>query len=109
MCPVEGPLAVVPLWQFLQPLVTPVWSNAAGSQARVEWHWPHCAVVGMWLVGLPGAETPSWQLLQVPVTWLWSTRTAGRHAVVVWQLSQLVSLEMCVLPLPAAVVPLWHE
>ena len=48
----------------------------------------------MWFVGLPGACTPSWQLLHVPLTWLWSTRTAGFQAVVVWQLSQLVSLAM---------------
>jgi hypothetical protein len=109
MCPVDGPLAVVPLWQFLQPLVTPVWSKAAGSQASVEWQVPHSWLVGMWLVGLPGAFTPSWQLLQVPDTWLWSTRTAGFHAVVVWQASQLVSLAMCAAFLPVALVPLWQE
>ena len=63
----------------------------------------------MWFDGLPGAFTPLWQLLQVPVTWLWSTRIAGFQAVVVWQVSQLVSLAMCVAPLPVAVVPLWHE
>jgi hypothetical protein len=109
MCAVDGPLAVVPLWQVRQPLVTPEWSNAAGSHASVEWQSPHCAVVGMWLVGRPGAWTPSWQLLQVPLTWLWSTRTAGFQAVTVWQLSQLVSLAMCVLPLPIARVPSWQE
>jgi hypothetical protein len=40
---------------------------------------------------------------------LWSTRTAGFHAVVVWQLSQLESLAMCALPLPVARVPSWQE
>jgi hypothetical protein len=70
MWPVEGPLAVVPLWQALQPLVTPVWSNAAGNHASVEWQAPHSWVVGMWFDGLPGAFTPLWQLLHVPVTWL---------------------------------------
>ena len=68
MCPVDGPRAPVPSWQVRHPDVTPVWSNAAGSQARVEWQSPHCAVVGMWLEVLPGARAPSWQLLHVPVT-----------------------------------------
>jgi len=52
------------------------------------------------------AVVPLWQELQVPVTWAWSTRTAGCHVLVVWQLSQLVSVEMCEEPLPVALVPL---
>jgi hypothetical protein len=33
---------------------------------------------------------------------------AGRHVLVAWQLSQLVSLAMCDVPLPVAFTPLWQ-
>jgi hypothetical protein len=62
----------------------------------------------MWLAPLPVALVPLWHEPQVPVTWAWSTRNAGRHALVAWQLSQLVSVVMCELPLPVALVPLWQ-
>jgi len=66
MCPGFLPVACVPLWQLLQPPVTPVWLKRAGIQASVVWQLSHSAVVGMWLVFLPVACTPLWQLLQVP-------------------------------------------
>jgi hypothetical protein len=68
MWPVDGPVALTPSWQVLQPLVILVWSTFAGSHASVEWHAPHSWIVGMCLTGLPVAFTPSWQLLQTPVT-----------------------------------------
>jgi len=49
-----------------------------------------------------------WQLEQVPETWAWSTRVAGRHVLVAWQLSQLVSVAMCEAALPVAFTPLWQ-
>jgi hypothetical protein len=67
MCPVDGPVALVPLWQFLQPVML-VWFTFAGVQASVEWHELHSDVVGTCAVGFPAAFTPSWQLVQVPVT-----------------------------------------
>ena len=47
------PVAVVPLWQLAQVPVTPAWLKLAGVQALVEWQSLHCAVVAMWLAGLP--------------------------------------------------------
>jgi hypothetical protein len=69
MWPVFVPVAVVPLWHDAQLPVMPVWLNAAGVHARVEWQALHSCVVGIWLVGLPVAATPLWQLVQVPTTW----------------------------------------
>src|SRR5512140_3301544 len=106
MWPTFGPVAYVPLWQFLHPPVIVLWSTLAGSQASVEWQEPHSCVVGTWPTGLPAAFTPSWQLLQTPSTCLWSTWIAGFQAVVVWQASQAVSEAMCVALLPVAMVPL---
>ena len=74
----------------------PAWLKVAGIQASVEWQVPHSAVVGMWFVPLPVALVPLWQRAQVPETCAWSTRVAGFQALVAWQLSQLVSVVMCV-------------
>jgi len=68
MCPLVIPVAVVPSWHEAQLPVMPVWLNAAGVHASVEWHALHSCVVGMCVVGLPVAATPLWQLEQLPVT-----------------------------------------
>ena len=62
----------------------------------------------MWFAPLAVALVPLWQLEQVPETWAWSTRVVGFHALVVWQLSQLVSVVMCDVLLPVAFTPLWQ-
>jgi hypothetical protein len=53
------PVARWPLWQLLQPLVMPVWSKAAGSQATVEWQVSQGSLVWMCPGGLPVACTLS--------------------------------------------------
>jgi hypothetical protein len=58
MWPVDGPVALVPLWQPLQ-FVMPVWSTFAGVHASDEWQLLHSDVVGKCEVGLPAAFTPS--------------------------------------------------
>jgi len=40
---------------------------------------------------------------------LWLTVLAGLHAVVVWQLVQVLLVLRWVALLPVAVVPLWHD
>ncbi len=42
------------------------------------------------------------------MTCVWSTRVAGFQAAVLWQLSQLLLVAMCVAVLPVALVPLWQ-
>ena len=42
------------------------------------------------------------------MTSLWFTALAGLQAVVRWQSSHIVLVEMCVADLPVAVVPLWQ-
>jgi hypothetical protein len=59
MWPLEVPVAFTPLWQDLQLPVMPVWLNAAGVQAIVEWQALHSCVVGTCVAGLPVARTPS--------------------------------------------------
>jgi hypothetical protein len=58
MCVALLPVAVVPLWQVLQPLVIPVWLNVAGFHAIVLWQVSHSAVVGTWVAVLPVAIAP---------------------------------------------------
>ena len=59
-------------------------------------------------VFLPPALVPLWQSKQLAVTPVWSKR-AGFHAVVEWQLSQVLSLATWSWFLPVAVRPSWHE
>jgi len=55
MCVVALPVAVVPLWQVLQPLVIPMWLKVAGSQAAVVWQVEHSCTVTTWVAVLPVA------------------------------------------------------
>ena len=80
----------------------------AGVQALVEWQSLHCAVVAIWVAGLPSAVVPLWQDEQVPLTWLWSTLRGGLQTLVVWQASQALVVVMWVADLPVAWVPLWQ-
>ena len=60
----------------------------------------------VWL--LPVARVPSWQVAQESVTPV-CEKFAGRHSVVVWQRSQVLSEGMCVAFLPVARVPSWQD
>jgi hypothetical protein len=114
------PVAVVPLWQPLQPLLMPVWTKDAGVHASVVWQVPHSWVRFWWIAPAGFAVTtpvlivsePLWQLMQLPDTaagiCVWSTRSVGFHTTVLWQLSQASLLTMWVAFLPVAVVPLWQ-
>jgi len=61
----------------------------------------------MWFRPLPVAITPLWQLAQGPLTTLWSIRACAKR-VVVWQVSQLTVVGMCVLDFPEALMPSWQ-
>jgi hypothetical protein len=100
------PVAVVPSWQPLQPLVMPAWTKDAGVHVSVVWQVPHSCVAFWWIgsVGLAvttpvlSVSEPLWQLMQLPETaagiCVWSTRSVGLHATVLWQLSQVSLLTM---------------
>src|SRR5665647_2014624 len=81
MCPLDLPVAVVPLWQVVQvPGTTPAWLKLAPSQVVVEWQVSQESEVTMCPLGLPVAVVPLWQVVQVPGTtpvWL---KLAGDHA-----------------------------
>ncbi|TLZ18533.1 MAG: hypothetical protein E6K34_08195 [Gammaproteobacteria bacterium] len=62
---------------------------------------------GMWVGGMPVADTPLWQLAQLLVTPRW-VNTAPPQLSVVWQASHSRSVTMCVGPLPCACTPLWQ-
>ena len=66
MCPLDSPVAVVPLWQVAQvPGSTPEWLKVA-FQLLVVWQVSQDAVVGRCPLDLPVAVVPLWQVLQVP-------------------------------------------
>ncbi len=49
--------------------MVPAWLIVDGANAlKLLWQVSHCAVVGMWFVGLPSAFTLLWQLEQRPAT-----------------------------------------
>ncbi len=87
--------------------VVAAWLIVAGANAlKLLWQVSHCAVVGMWTVGLPGAWLPLWQLAHRPVTvgvavaWL---NVAPAHVVVeVWQVSHCAVVATCVAGLASA-------
>ena len=88
MCLLDLVLAMVPLWQLAQPLLTETLAcNFAGSQVVPKpllWQVVQLAVVGTCLALLPVAVVPLWQLAQsvLAVKLLWSMRLTGSQAVV---------------------------
>jgi hypothetical protein len=60
------------------------------------------------LRGIPTARTALWQVVQVwGGTAAWSKR-AGIQAFVVWQVSQVLLLAMCLTGFARAMLPLWQ-
>jgi hypothetical protein len=93
------PVNTWPLWQFVQPMLMPVWDITPEPGPYVLWHVEHFCVVG---------KCPAGGVV----------RFATRNVVVeVWQAEQSSEVGMCdgeaealdlgVTP-PAKVVPLWH-
>ncbi|PKM46489.1 MAG: hypothetical protein CVV05_02090 [Gammaproteobacteria bacterium HGW-Gammaproteobacteria-1] len=68
ICPVDLPVAELPLWQVLHEPVTPSWLKVAGIQPPEVWQVSHCAVVAICRACLPVAWLPLWQVEQVPLT-----------------------------------------
>jgi hypothetical protein len=62
------PVAVLPLWQLLQPPLTELWSKRTLDQLLVMWQVSQVLLDGMWLPGLPVAVEPLWQAKHAPVT-----------------------------------------
>jgi hypothetical protein len=101
-----------PVWQVAQAFVTVawVWFHKEGDHpvAVAAWHVMQFAVVGIWLVDLPGAVEPLWHVLQLVavVYTLWSGLLEAHDEVDLWQLSQTVTplctavLGFCVAPSP---------
>ncbi len=60
------PVAVVPLWQLEQPVVTTTlaWNLAGVQLVKLLWQVPQVAVVLMCVADLPVAFDPLWQLAQ---------------------------------------------
>ena len=102
----------VPLWQIAQlpadtgPVVA-AWLIAAGANAaKLVWQVSHCAVVGMWFVGLPSAFTLLWQLEHRPATAgvaaAWLKVAVAQVVVELWQVSHWAVVAMCVAGLVCA-------
>ena len=80
------------------------------------WQVSHCAVVGMWLVGLPSAFTLLWQVEQRPATAgvavAWLKVTVAQVVVELWQVSHCCVVAMCVVGLVCALtatkLPPWQ-
>jgi hypothetical protein len=88
MCLLDLVVAVVPLWQLAQPVVTETLAwNLAGSQLLpkpVLWQVVQLALVATCLALLPVAVLPLWQLAQsvAAVKLLWSMLLTGNQAIV---------------------------
>ena len=87
--------------------VVAVWLIVAGANAvNALWQLSHCAVVGMWLVGLPSAFTLLWQLEQRPATAgvavAWLNVPVAQVVVELWQVSHCAVVGMCTVGLPGA-------
>ena len=79
------PVAVDPLWQLKQPLVTALWSKRASRQLLMPWQSSHRFELAMWLGDFPpAAMLPMWQLPQLSPVLPWSMR-AGSQKRVTWQ------------------------
>ena len=80
------------------------------------WQLSHCAVVGMWFVGLPSAFTLLWQSVHRPVTAgvavAWLNVPVAQVVVELWHVSHCALVAMCVTGLVCAFcaryVPLWQ-
>ena len=102
----------MPLWQLAQlPAATgpvvPAWLIVAGAKAvKVLWQVSHCAVVGMWLVGLPSAFVLLWQVEHRPATAgvavAWLKVAVAQVVVELWQASHCCVVAMCVVGLVCA-------
>ena len=70
------------------------------------WQVSHCAIVGMWLVGLPNAFTLLWQSAQRPATAgvavAWLKVAVAQVVVELWQVSHCWVVAMCVAGLVCA-------
>jgi hypothetical protein len=96
----------LPLWQVEQlpaasgPVV-PVWLIVGPvKEVNTLWQTSHCAVVGMWMVGLPSAVLPLWQVAQRPATAgtavAWLKVAVAQLVVELWQVSHCAVVTMCV-------------
>ena len=82
----------------------PACSIRAGLNAAYPlWQVSHCAVVGMWLVGLPSAAWLLWQIEHWPTASAACTKlTVAQVVVVVWQVSHCAVVVTCVAGLTCA-------
>jgi hypothetical protein len=54
------------------------------------WQSSQVLPLAIWFWDLPAAVVPLWQLKQLPIISLWSFLASGLHAMVRWQLSQVL-------------------
>ncbi len=87
--------------------VVPAWLIVDGANAaKPVWQVSHCAVVGMWFVGLPSACVPLWQLAHRPATVgvaaAWLNVAVAQVVVELWQVSHCAVVATCVAGLVCA-------
>ena len=100
-----------PLWHVEQlpgaigPVV-PVWLITVGRNTVVlVWQTSHCALVGIWLVGLPSAVAPLWQVEHLPIVVVsWAKVTVAHEVVDLWQLSHCCEVAIWVADLTCALI-----